>query len=232
MEYNIYCDESCHLQNDNSNVMVIGGVWIPKSRRKQFCKEIKQIKKQNNIPESYELKWSKISDLKRGVYIDLLNKFFDNTDFHFRGIIARDKNNLDFSRFTGDYDDWYYKMYYQMISQILSSDQKLNIFMDIKDTRSYDKVQNLRKYIIHRSGAYRNNYIGITQIIRSDEVEIMQITDIIIGALSYYHRGLYGTGSKTKKELLDIIIERSGSNLKHNSLMRDDKFNIFLWSPR
>ena len=27
MEYNIYCDESCHLQNDNSNVMVLGAVW-------------------------------------------------------------------------------------------------------------------------------------------------------------------------------------------------------------
>jgi hypothetical protein len=25
--YNIYCDESCHLENDKQEVMVLGAVW-------------------------------------------------------------------------------------------------------------------------------------------------------------------------------------------------------------
>ena len=27
--YNIYCDESCHLQNDKQPVMLIGCTWCP-----------------------------------------------------------------------------------------------------------------------------------------------------------------------------------------------------------
>jgi len=27
--YNVYCDESCHLQNDGLSVMVLGAVWCP-----------------------------------------------------------------------------------------------------------------------------------------------------------------------------------------------------------
>lgn len=27
MEYNIYCDESCHLRRDKNNIMVLGGVY-------------------------------------------------------------------------------------------------------------------------------------------------------------------------------------------------------------
>lgn len=45
MEYNIYCDESCHLLNDNINDMVLGAVWCPKERVKEISDRIKQIKK-------------------------------------------------------------------------------------------------------------------------------------------------------------------------------------------
>jgi hypothetical protein len=27
--YNIYCDESCHLQNDHQQAMILGAVWSP-----------------------------------------------------------------------------------------------------------------------------------------------------------------------------------------------------------
>jgi len=231
MEFNLYCDESCHLQNDGNDIMVIGGIWIPKAKRRELCEDIRHIKIQNRIPVDYELKWSKVSSAKRGAYIDLLNKFFDNPAFHFRGVIVRGKSRLDFTRYSGDYDDWYYKIYYLMIYQILGSDQIMNVYMDIKDTHSCEKISTLKKYISRKSGTLRNNAIGNFQAIRSEEVEIMQITDIIIGALSYYHRGLYGYGSSTKKELIDIIIRNSKSDLMHNSLLRDDKFNILLWSP-
>ncbi len=27
--FNVYCDESCHLENDHRKVMVLGAVWCP-----------------------------------------------------------------------------------------------------------------------------------------------------------------------------------------------------------
>ena len=35
MLYNVYCDETCHLEHDNSNVMVLGAVWCPQSKLKE-----------------------------------------------------------------------------------------------------------------------------------------------------------------------------------------------------
>ena len=30
MEYNVYCDESCHLKSNESKYMLIGAVYCPK----------------------------------------------------------------------------------------------------------------------------------------------------------------------------------------------------------
>ena len=32
MVYNFYCDETCHLENDKINDMVIGTVWCPQKK--------------------------------------------------------------------------------------------------------------------------------------------------------------------------------------------------------
>ena len=44
MEYNIYCDESCHLPNDTSSTMVLGGIWCLKEKKKEIFKRLKEIK--------------------------------------------------------------------------------------------------------------------------------------------------------------------------------------------
>ena len=31
MIYKVFCDESCHLQNDKKNFMVIGAIYCPKN---------------------------------------------------------------------------------------------------------------------------------------------------------------------------------------------------------
>ena len=33
-EFNIYCDESCHLENDQQKAMVLGLIWCDKTKRK------------------------------------------------------------------------------------------------------------------------------------------------------------------------------------------------------
>jgi hypothetical protein len=66
--------------------------------------------------------------------------------------------------------------------------------------------------------------------VRSHEVEVLQVADLLIGALSYVNRGL--TGSAAKLALLDHIRERSGLTLTRTTLMREDKINILVWNPQ
>jgi hypothetical protein len=39
-EYNLYCDETCHLEHDDSNSMALGAVIVPKEKRKEICVRI------------------------------------------------------------------------------------------------------------------------------------------------------------------------------------------------
>ena len=44
MKYNIYCDESCHLQHDGNDIMVIGGVFCLKHKVGRINKDIRKLK--------------------------------------------------------------------------------------------------------------------------------------------------------------------------------------------
>ena len=48
-EYNLYCDESCHLENDDSNVMVLGALILPKDKKKEISDNIVDIKKRHGV---------------------------------------------------------------------------------------------------------------------------------------------------------------------------------------
>jgi hypothetical protein len=42
--YNIYCDESCHLEHDRQQVMVLGAVWCPAENAHDVSVRIREIK--------------------------------------------------------------------------------------------------------------------------------------------------------------------------------------------
>jgi len=97
--YNIYCDESCHLEHDDINVMVLGAIWCSQSKLHDINQRIKQIKARNGISLTAELKWTKVSSAKLDLYEDLINYYFDDDDLHFRALIVPDKSKLDHERF-------------------------------------------------------------------------------------------------------------------------------------
>lgn len=69
--YNIYCDESCHLEHDGINVMVLGAVWCQQTKLKEVNQRIREIKVRNKISPTAEMKWTKISPAMVQLYIDL-----------------------------------------------------------------------------------------------------------------------------------------------------------------
>ena len=139
MEYNIYCDESCHLQNDNSNVMVLGAIWCLKEKKREIFKRIRNIKEEHGLPATFEVKWNKVSPAKVDFYKHLIDYFFDDDDLHFRALVVPDKSILNHEQFNQTHDDFYYKMYFDLLKVILSPTNGYNIFIDIKDTKSQQK---------------------------------------------------------------------------------------------
>lgn len=93
--YNVYCDESCHLEHDGQQAMVLGGVWCPESKRQEISQRIREIKVKHGLGKDFEIKWTKVSKSKLDFYMDIIDYFFDDDDFHFRGLIVPDKTKLN-----------------------------------------------------------------------------------------------------------------------------------------
>jgi len=52
--FNIYCDESCHLENDKQKSMVLGAIWSPKHKSKEISQRIREIKVKHKLKSNFE----------------------------------------------------------------------------------------------------------------------------------------------------------------------------------
>lgn len=234
-EMNVYCDESCHLLNDKQNVMGFGSIWCPKKERTQICKDIREIKIEHGINAFAEIKWTKVSPSKISFYETLIEYFFKNKNLKFRGLIIPDKTKLDHTKYNRTHDDFYYIMYYNTLKHFLKNKEIYNIYIDIKDTKSWEKTANLKywllKYFKNKNYYLENeDFIKKVQLIRSQESELLQLADLFIGAIMYKNRNL--VTSDTKRSLISKIEEFNKYPLNHKSLYGDTKFNIFIWDGK
>ncbi|MBD3330811.1 DUF3800 domain-containing protein [Candidatus Peregrinibacteria bacterium] len=227
--YNIYCDESCHLENSKDNSMVLGGIWCLADKYHDISKRILEIKSKYKIAPDFEIKWTKVSPAKKNFYLELIDYFFDDDDIHFRCVVVPDKSKLDHEKFDQTHDQFYYKLYFDMLKNILTPNEQYRIYIDIKDTRGAMKVKKLQEVLCNNMYDFDRKIVQRFQQVRSHEVTIMQVTDLLIGAVSYLFRALQTNSAK--KELVERIKERSGYSLYKSTLLKEEKFNLLVWEP-
>lgn len=227
--YNIYCDESCHLENgrDRDYAMAIGGIWCADEKKKEVFSQIREIKRKHGIAPNAEIKWNKVSPAQLDYYLDLVNYFFDNKNLHFRVIVIPDKRKLNHEVYDHTHNEFYYRAYFTMLKTILDPDYQYNIYIDIKDTRGQKKVESLRDWLNNSHYDFNRGMIRKIQQVRSHEVELIGLADLLIGALTYVHRNM--DTSKAKLAIIERIKQRSGYTLLSSTLYRENKFNVFVW---
>ncbi len=229
MEYNVYCDESCHLVSNNSKYMLIGAVYCPKYKVKKVNEYIEHLKENYNLSDKIELKWNKIDKKTEKLYLDIINYFFNNDDLKFRVIVV-DKSKLDHEKYNQTENDFYHKAYYDMLKYIIIPGNSYNIYPDIKDTNSYYYHQVMLDYLRIKMSDTNKKTIKKVQPIRSYEAPILQINDILIGALSYYYRNL--SGNSVKLNIINEIKKLYQNDFDASSYYSNTKFNIFIWRSR
>ena len=228
--YNIYCDESCHLEHDHHPAMVLGALWCPSSKVRECNVAIRDIKARYGLNKGFEIKWTKVSPARLDFYRALIDYFFDTEHLHLRALIVPDKTKLDHAAYHQSHDDWYYKMYFDLLKVILSPGSTYQIFLDIKDSRSAIKVAKLHEVLTNSMYDFSRSIIHNLQNVHSHEIELLQLCDLLIGAVSYVNRGL--SSSKAKQELVWRIRERSGYKLTWTTLLKEEKVNLFRWKAR
>lgn len=222
---NIYCDESCHLEHDKQNVMAIGGIACPNYAKFNVYEDIKKIKERHSIMSHQEIKWNKVSKGKQTYYEDLINYFFDNELLRFRGVLLPNKSVLRHNEFSQSHDDFYYKMYYYTISYFLNPEDDIEVYIDIKDTNSMQKIKKLEE-VLHNKARNRSKEVTKIQEIRSHENSILQLTDLLLGAITYINRDIHT--SSVKLELCSLIKTKSSQSLTKTSSLSESKLNLLI----
>ncbi len=213
--YNFYCDESSHLQNDGHPYMLIAYVSSAYNQLTQHKEHLKMLKAKHKIKG--ELKWSNVSAGKYQYYADLIDYFF-STDLNFRSVIVK-KSKIDEKRPDFTYNDFYFRMYYQLLHHKINLEYTYNIYLDIKDTQSSKKLVKL-KDILRWNASIRS-----FQFIRSYESSLMQLTDLIMGAINYKLRDENKVIAKNK--LIEKIESHCKVSITKSTPKNADKFNLF-----
>lgn len=226
--YKLFCDESCHLEHDKSDVMVLGTLFCPEASVESINRKIKTLRYQHNYQT--ELKWTKLHAKQIDFYKKLIDLFFDTDSLRFKATVVINKSLLNHEQFNqGSHNNFYYKMFYYAVRDFLSTGNHYKIYLDYMDSQGRDKAKKLTQ-VLHNATLGQNDISAY--IIRSHESQLIQLCDLFIGALSYVNRTDIAQESKIKNELVNYLQQKICHRLDIGTPPWELKFNIFRFSPR
>lgn len=224
MTFDVYCDESSPENFKHPRAgeyyTLIGSIWCPAEERAGLKARINALRQQHSIHG--EGKWGRVSLRALPYYAGLIDLFFDSP-LRYRVLVLRaDELNLDFHDSSTEL--MFYKFYYFLLREWLAGAHEYRIFTDIRTNRSRTRLQDLQGFL----GRFNPGASVSVQAIPSGESVLMQLTDILTGAVSYrFHRR---ETSEARLELirhLEVLIgHRIGPTVKG-----EQKFNVFRMTP-
>ena len=232
---NIYCDESCHLEHDNAKAMLLGAISCDAHKKSYLTKLIRDIKIKHGLSPRCEIKWTSVSPSMLPFYIELIDTFYEEKYLSFRAVVIRDKSLLNHQKFNnGNHDLWYYKVYYVLLSPQIRDGERYSIFVDIKDTRGGPRLNILKDVLCNAKHDFNQDMLKNINQIRSYESELLQLTDLLIGAIGYYYNGRYGEigSSAAKNAVVNKLFEYYRKNITEGTSKNEEKFNVLLMELR
>ena len=116
--YKIFCDESCHLQHDGADIMVLGALHCTAEKAIRLNKHIKWLRYEHNYHN--ELKWTKLVTKQWPFYKALIDLVVDTDELRFKTTVVQQKNKLDHDQYNaGSHNNFYYKMFYYTLRDFL-----------------------------------------------------------------------------------------------------------------
>lgn len=226
-DYKIYCDESCHLEHDGINLMVLGALCCDAAEVTSTNDKIKTLREKHNYHT--ELKWTKLIGKQMPFYKELISLFIEST-LKYKATVVLNKSNLDHDQFNGgSHGTFYYKMFFYALKSFIEPNASYRVYMDYMDTLSASKAAKLSEVL--QSKMHGNIEIG-THIIRSHESHIIQLCDLLTGAIGYKNRTDIKKESVIKNELIGYLEHCIGRSIGFGTPPWEEKLNIFMFSPR
>ncbi|RLV60500.1 DUF3800 domain-containing protein [Parashewanella curva] len=225
--YKIFCDESCHLEHDGADIMVLGAIHCSEDKAVRLTKHIKWLRHQHSYHT--ELKWTKLIAKQWPFYRSLIDLLIDDSDVLFKATVVQHKKSLDHQTYnSGSHNTFYYKMFYYTLRDFLHPENTYKIYLDYMDTLGGSKAQELCR-ILQAETHYQLN--ATAYIIQSYEAQLIQLCDFIIGAVSYKNRTEIEHNSEIKNKIVAYIETKLNRELNYGTPPWERNFNIFRFAP-
>jgi len=226
----IYCDESRQdLFNnknsitENNRYICIGGIWIESEIREKVKSDIKVIQKKHNV--FGEFKWKTVTPSKYEFYKELVELFFNYDDkIKFRCVVI-DAKQVDMKTYNNsDSELGFYKFYYQLLTYWINNKNQYKIYTDYKVNRKNDRLNDLKLILNNKSRS--STTVQLIQAINSKESLLLQLEDVLMGAVAYKYN--FGDSGKAmaKNNLIGVIEDILKTKITDNNRY-NNKFNIF-----
>lgn len=226
--YKIFCDESCHLEHDGSDIMVLGAIHCSAEKATALNKHIKWLRHQHNFRP--ELKWNRLHNKQWPLYKDLIDMVMDDQAVNFKATIVMNKKQLDHYQYNaGSHSIFYYKMFYYTLRDFLKVENQYRIYLDYMDTLGAEKTRKLCEVL--QSETHWQLDVGAT-IVQSYEVQLIQLCDLLIGAVAWRNRADIEHKSPIKKQFVEYLEQKIGHALNCPTPPWEDQFNVFKFVPR
>jgi len=226
MRYNIYCDEA---STTVARYMLIGGLWVPWDIEPDVRAGLTEVRARHGL--NAEMKWTKVSQRMLPAYQEFVDVFFGIGQVSFKCIVL-DTHILDYRNYhKGDEELGFYKFYYQLVSRNLQPGNLYWLYTDERKNRKPYRLAVLKLTVNwwwkKRAGVepLRN-----VEARRSHDEDLIQVADILLGALGYAWNEQ--SGSQAKLALGAHIATRLGwPTLRLATRPTAQKVNVWKWRP-
>lgn len=224
MKFDVYCDESnpdvLTSQHPRARHLMIGSLWLPVELRSEIKSRITALRQHHQVWG--EIKWSKVSPNRQNFYVELIDLFISYGDnLRFR-CIAVDHTYLNMALHDNDGELGFYKFYYQLLHHWLLDFNEYRIFCDAKSHRDPKRLPVLTRCLAR---ANLSSCIESIQSLHSNEVVLIQLCDLLLGAANSRINGTLREGSAKA-----VIVQRLETALGRplaSTYKTEEKFNIF-----
>lgn len=208
----IFCDES---RQTDSRYMLIGGVLLTSKDLMYYQDRIRQFRIEEKW--THPFKWEKVptNESILGKYFRFLDFLFDKPHCISFKCLFVDRRTFDRKRFEGEIR--FYQLYYYLLLHSFGKHIKPNnpCLVTLHQRATKYKLSDLLKILnngMRKTYGCPNNLVRTVQSADLRSSEMLQLTDVLIGAIGYeihnYH--LAKGASRGKIKLMEYVKYRTG----------------------
>jgi hypothetical protein len=221
MKFEVYCDESnpefFKSRREGRCYVLIGGVWVRAEDRAAHKAAIKEIRQRHNVHG--EFKWNRVSPSRLEFYTDIVKWFFATREARFRTIVLK-VDELNDKLHQCDNELAFYKFYYQVLHHWILDQNSYRVFVDTRTNRLPSRLGTLQRCL---ECANLTSQVTV-QALPSHELDLMQVADVLIGAVGYSFHDRRGS---TAKEAVVRTIQEATGRAIGSTPKSEEKFNVF-----